>query len=971
MVLGPLELRDGGVVVPLRRGRPRRLLLSLLLRAGEPVASDRLIEELWGDDDKPKDTANALQVLISYLRKVLEPGKGQLDIETGSGSYRLLLGQSFVDAHHFDQVVRDASGQEPAARRAALDAALDLWRGAPFAELALEDFAQADIVRLEERRLDAVELRNDAMLELGLHREALGPIRQLVIEHPMRERFHGQLMVALYRSGRQADALGAFEEARSTLLEELGLDPGPELQNLRQAILMQDPSLSAPAPAIAAPTPVPEPLPQQGAERAHEPIVPPDDTVGRAEALARLQDLLASRRLLTLTGPGGTGKTRLAAELAGGTSTTWWTDLSPVVDDQGVVRAIATATGAPLPSDGAPGAGLLDHLAGREGVLVLDTCEHVVDVLRPHVDALLAHTAIKVLATSRQPLRARQELAWPVPPLGLPDPHDLSADAVRASSAAELFRRRAMSVDASFDIDEANAADIGRICLLLDGLPLAIELAAGHAAMLSPAAIVRLLDDRLRILSSDELPGRQRTLRDTIAWSYGRLDADEASFLQRLSVFAGGFSLEAAIEVAGHGLADDGLRLLLSLANQSLVARAPDDRFRLLDTIRAFASEHLDRADADLARERHAEWYRFFAEEANDHLRGPDGAGWMQELRTELPNLRAALDWSFTHGHASTGATIAASLSWFWAVDGLSSEAERWMTLAASAVDGESTVEPLLLTARGMHTAARGDLVGSIDASSSAVERYRAHGDVPGEANALIYLGSALWGVGRLREAAEAHDRAIAAFRQLGSDWSLAISLFMRARTAADLGDASVPGLLAEALPIARRAGDAHVIAMCLEQRARYALLEGDAELALALATESLALHERIGHAEGTVASLHARGLALTASGSTDEALDLHVRGLRLSHDLDQPGGFADGIESLAVAASARQEHSEVLRLLSAADAHREQRGVPRPASRERLLEPARSASVAAVGDDEERRAVEAGRLLDPTTLLH
>jgi DNA-binding SARP family transcriptional activator len=284
MVLGPLELREGGEVVALRRGRPRRLLLSLLLRAGEPVASDTLIEELWGEDE-PKNAANALQILVSYLRKVLEPGAGQLEIETGPGSYRLRLGSTYVDAHHFEDVVRTAVEMEPAARRVALDAALDLWRGAPFAELAYEDFAQGDIVRLEELHLDAIELRNEAMLELGLHREVLGPIRQLVVEHPLRERFHAQLMLALYRSGRQADALRTFDEARTILVEELGLDPGPELQSLQRAILSQDPGIAAPTPPPSRPLLVPAPLAEDATTPSRAPAVPPEDTVGRAEAL--------------------------------------------------------------------------------------------------------------------------------------------------------------------------------------------------------------------------------------------------------------------------------------------------------------------------------------------------------------------------------------------------------------------------------------------------------------------------------------------------------------------------------------------------------------------------------------------------------------------------------------------------------------------------------------------------------------
>ena len=395
-----------------------------------------------------------------------------------------------------------------------------------------------------------------------------------------------------------------------------------------------------------------------------------------------------------------------------------------------------------------------------------------------------------------------------------------------------------------------------------------------------------------------------------------------------------------------------------------------DDRFRLLDTIHAFVRERLDAGEEAGARARHAQWYRGFAEEANRHLRGADAAGWMDEVRTELPNLRTALEWSFGRGEPETGASIAASLSWFWSVEGLAAEAGHWLEVARSAVDPDSIVEAWLITGRGMHAASLGDLQTAVTECSRGAEIFRRHGDRRGEANALIYAGIGHWGLGRLAEAAAIHDRAIVAFRELGDDRGFAIALALRSRTAADLREPTVADLLDAALPIARRVGDPHVIAQCLEQRARHALTEGDVDLAHELAAESLDLHERIGHAEGTVASLHALGLSLVAAGKVDEGADLHRRGLRLSHDLEQPGGFADGLECLAVVASARNDPPRVNRLLAMADAFREQKRIPRPPAREAFLAPVRGDATAKLEPDELRRALAAGRILDPAALI-
>jgi predicted ATPase/DNA-binding SARP family transcriptional activator len=965
LALGPLELRRDGAAIALRRGRPRRLLLALLVRHGEPVATDLLIEQLW-TDDRPQNAANALQVVVSYLRTAIGTEPACPAIETVDGGYRLVVDRNAVDVYRFEDAVVAARETDDLARRIdLLDAALAQWRGSPLAEATYDDFARGEIGRLEQLRLDALQLRVDALLALGRDDEVIGPLQQLVVEHPLHERFHERLMLALYRTGRQADALRVYDRARDVLLDELGLDPGAELRDLHGAILRQDPSLAAPSP----------PAPSRGDTLAAPPddVGAPADTssqlpvghgelVGRRDDVTRVRELLRPGRVLTLTGPGGSGKSRIALEVAAHAGMpVWWVDLANATDD--VLSPIAAALGVTALPDATADA--LATLARElQGAVVLDTCEHVVEVVRPVVDALGRHApGLCVLATSRQPLRVDGEMAWPVSPLGLPDPHATDAATIGAAPAVALFCARAADVQPNFALDDRNAADVARITLLLDGLPLALELAAAHAAVLAPATIVRLLDDRLR-LDGGERAGR-RSRRATIEWSYDLLAPDEATFLARLSVFAVSFSVEVAVLVAGDGLATDALTLLLSLARQSLVAAADDDRFRLLDTIRAYAAERLDDADAAAARDRAARWYADLATTADRGMRGSDAEGWVGELRRELANVRAALVWSFDGGDARVGARLAASMSWFWSIEGLFGEAARWLERARAVAETGSALHADIETGLAVHAASLGRLDDALDHTDAALRTYAGvDGD---ERVALLYRGVALWGLGRLDDAAAAHERAIDAARARRDDWGLALNLVLAARTAADRGDPDLEERLDVAIAVARRAGDPHVVALALEQRARLALRSGDRTLARDLAAASLANNERIGYDEGIVASLYILGLA---TDDPDVAATHDRRALRSALAQQHQGAIADGLEALAVARIAAADALGAARLLGAADGIRTRESLPRTATQADLVASVSAAIDDALDSDPRRTAAAAGRALDVRDLL-
>ena len=950
LVLGPLEVRRGGESVAVRRGRPRRLLLALLLRRGVAVSAETLIDQLWGDEP-PANAGNALHILVSHLRKALAGGAGPA-IETTAAGYRLVVPADRVDMHRFEELVRSAgeAGVAPARRLAQLTEALGLWRGPALSEAADDHFAQGDISRLEELRLLAEELRAEALLDLGRHAEALPDLGQLVREHPFRERLVGYLALALYRSGRQADALAALDAARSTLADELGLDLAPDLQELAGRILRQDPGLDPPptgGPA-AAPEPASPPGPPAPAGTAIGTGVPAALTslVGRDNQLAAVAGLLGRARVVTLTGPGGAGKTRLAAESArrwGGPVD--WADLSAAADRSGVIGVVAAATGATVPPEGDPVDALRRWIGDRELLLVLDTCEHVAAAVDELVTTLVTGCpGLRVLATSRRPLDVAGGLTWPVPPLSLPDPADRSPGAVGRSSAVQLFCERAAAVRPTFTLDAENAAAVADVCRLLDGLPLAIELAAAHAAALSPAKTAQLLRDRLGLVDgAGQRHGRHAGLRATIDWSYDLLSADEARFLDRLSSFAGPFVVEAAVEVAGAGLADDGLAVLMSLVRQSLVAVVEDDHFRLLDTIRAYASARLaSRPEDELAtRDRHARWFRQFADDADRSIRGADQAGWLAELRTVSADLGAALHHCFSGVRAqpALGAALVCSLSWFWSFDGAFAEARRWIAEATAAGPYEPRTTAWLHLAAGMHAESLGELDTAERECTEAAAGFAGIADVRGEARSLLHLGTVRWARGLLTEAAAAQDRSIALFRSERHDGGAGLGLVLRARTALDARDTACAWeLLLEARPVVRRAGDQHLEALRLEQLARVSLHEGDLDGAEGLARESLVLFEQVGYAEGVGAALQTLGQIRLALGDPVAAGSCALRSTEGAVRLGHQAGVAEGLELLAEASLARGEATRAARLLGGADQLRAESRLPRSARQEQHL---------------------------------
>ena len=975
-VLGPLEVWAAGEAVPIRRGRPRKLFLALLLRLGERVSADLLIEELWGDDP-PRNATNALQILVSNLRRALSATAGGAVIETVEGGYRLIADRASVDAFRLESVVATAPALPDAEQRLkVLEDALATWRGSPLAEVTYDAFAQGDIRRLEEARLTAQEQRIDALLALGRPGEAVAELQQLVVEHPLREGLAVRLMTALYRTGRQTEALHVFDGVQTALVEQLGLDPGPELQSVRQAILEQSPDLHpaastmvAAAPAVPLPPAAPVATPQTAAPAILNPLI------AREHEVAALGELVGERRLVTLTGPGGAGKTRLALHLhqdalAAGRPT-WWVDLSPAVDADSVAASLAAAAGITTDPD-VDDTGFIGKIAGREGLLVLDTCEHVLTHIRPFVTEIVRSApGLTLVATSRQPLGLPGERVWPVPPLDLPDPDVTDAEEIAASGAVRLFVNRATDVNPEFALTPDNADTIATGCRLLDGLPLAIELAAGQAAVLDVGRMVPLLGDRFRLLVDEARDDRQHTLRATIDWSYRLLSRDQTVLFHRLAVFSGPFSLDAALLVCGEGLSRDPLDVFLGLVRQSLVSVAGADRYRLLDTIREFALEkHAAQADADRAavQERHASWYADYVAQAERHLRGPDAQGWLAELREALPNIRSALRWCFDPGgDTRRGARMASNLTFFWGVEGAFAEAATWLDAAKAVTPPGTTLHAALLAGSGMHASSRGDLATAVAECGAGAELFRSLDQPLGEAHTLLYCGIAHWGRGEDADAARRHDRAALLFGELGNDWGLGLSLMLRGRTALELDEPATEEILLRAEAVARRSGDWHVIALCLNQRARVALSRGNPAEAEPLAAQSLALNEAVGYREGVVASLNSLGLARRGKGDGSVA-ELHWRAFTVAREMNHAGSTAEGLECLALAV-VDDRHEEAARLLAAAEHLRDELRLRRAAPLAGLVAELQDRLAELLSPDDLARARADGALLDIGTL--
>ncbi len=947
-VLGPLEVSVDGEAVDIRRGIPRAIVIALVLRAREVVSAGALAELVWADEP-PRNPVNALQLQISYLRKRLGGGSAIQPVVTRPGGYVLMVDDDHIDARRFEQLRREAAQLAAANPVRSLDkfeSALGMWRGAAYADVLGEPFVVGEATRLEEMRLTAMEERNDVLLTLGRHAELVGELSGLVNEHPLRERLQAQLLLALYRSGRQADALRAFSRAREVLVDELGIDPGPGLRRLEQQILTQDPELDWKSPTDHHSVDASPPTAPSGSARSASQLpVPVTPLIGRQVETAKVRQLLSRSRVVTLTGPGGGGKSRLALEVANDVlndvgadtaapvSEVWFVDLGPVDDPEQVAATAAAAMGLPtLPGEDAAAA-VAASLATRRGLLVLDTCEHVISGAASLVGHVLrAARDVVVLATSRRPLGVNGEIAWPVPPLALAPPDVATVADALSYPAIALFVARAAAVRPDYELTDADLGDVASICLALDGLPLAIELAAARADMLSPGAIRQRLEHRFELLidGARDVAPRQQTLRAAVDWSADLLDDEHRRFFARLAVFPAAFDVDAAAAVATEPDGQDPFRMLTDLVRQSMVIVPAPDQFRLLDTLRAYAAELLADLDADATGNRHALHYLAVAEEGEIAIRGADQRRWLELLRAALPQHRAALEWLLSTGDSERAARLAGALGWFWVLDGMLADAHHHLGQIVELPGLSDRVRAKVSWTLALAVGSLGDLSRCRTLGAMAGDLGLAVGDDAIVGYGLNAEAVALWGSGDLGWSATLHEQAIGRFEAARDVWGVGVCTVLRARTAVDAGDSSAHDMATRAVAAARQTGDGHIVGIALEQLARVALNDGHPGRAAGLVEEALVAHETIGYSEGMLSSLHLLGRATLAAGDPIRAREHHLRALGVAVGIGHAAATMEAIDGLAAVAVAQGDAQLASRLALTVNVEREARNLPR-----------------------------------------
>jgi predicted ATPase/class 3 adenylate cyclase len=1067
-VLGPVEVVHAGAALALGGAKQRAVLALLVMHAPEAVSAGRLVDELWGE--RPPSTAqHAVQVYVSGIRKVLRDacatGDGELLGSSPSG-YFLEVEPDRIDARRFERILHEAHSalaDEPSRARRLFEEALALWRGPPLAEFELFGIANQEADRLEELHILAAESLVEARLGCGEHAELIGTITRLVAADPLRERPRRLLMLALYRSGRHADALAAYRDACAAL-DQIGLQPGPELRQLEQAILRHDASLSAPGAAPETETgdvgvlltaqaslgvdaralPVagtvtmlfsdiegstglldhlgdryPELLAEHrrvmrqaiAATGGHEMVVAGDsffavygDALGAFECALRVQRAFGGRRwpegelvrvrvgihtgtpelrdgdyvgmdvhraarvmavahggqvlitepvrdllprsvpvldlghhrlkdlpspehvlqllapdlpqefpplrslnrsnlpsaatplvgrrsevssalemlargdvrLITMLGPGGSGKTRLGLEVAAEAATryrdgVWFVALAPLVEPALVASEIARTLGV-NEAEGEPVAATLARaLERRELLLVLDNFEHLLPAAGLVSQFLAAAPRLDVLVTSREALRLNGEHRMEVPPLPLAD-------------AAELFLERARAIRSDLGERVEDRAAVDRICLRLDRLPLALELAAARVALFGARALEARLAQRLSLPEgARDLPDRQRTLRATIDWSYQLLSPDEQALFRGLAAFAGGARLEAIEATFPDGQLDS-IEMVAALVDKSLL-RSRDDpdgqpRFWMLETIREYATECLMRREADAAAARHAAYFLDFAEEGQRYFNTHEQATWLARLEADHDNLRAAFD-HLVEQSPSQALRLVATLGDFWEIHGHVSEGRERLqrALACGPGEGPAAAKANFLAGRFALFQGEGDRADPL--LTEALRLARRAGDMRIEVIALTHIGWVALADGQAERSVELHEQAVTIARSGTDDWALGVAVNNLGDTLMSLGHAArARPLLEEALELSRRIGEPMGTVHAMLNLADLELLSGDLDAAELLIAEGLRRGREIDYgaaiagalAEEAFLALHRGEFEIAAARITESA---------------------------------------------------------------------------------------------------
>ncbi len=1024
-ILGPLEVRRGASVVEMSGRRQRVLLARLLVSRDSAVSADQLMHELWGDNVRPGSPAT-LQAYVSELRKLLTAGF----IITRTAGYQLVVDDDQVDAGRFEQIVRKVRDSReplhPGKVSGLLGAALGEWRGSALVDVM--EFAASDSTfravasRLETLRLWAIEERVEAELNLGNHGRLAAELSSLCADHPLHERFWAQLMLALYRSGRQAEALRAYRTLRSNLDEELGILPSAPLRDLEEAILLQRAELDWLPFVMTGSITISSGDGATSADGAsgHEAIVPNlvdrvgvegdgldspgrvapvlhgfptavSSFVGREHEMSNLAALVRRSRMVTVVSAGGCGKTRLVVEFARRLDDrrlegVWFVDLAEVTDPVGVPAALAGALDVHVVQAAPATEKLCEAIADRELLVVLDNCEHVVEVVAATVTTLLGRCpSLRILCTSREELRVHGEIVWRLDALGLPcrdadGRFDLAI--YERSDAVQLFVDRVRQIRPDFALDDDNAASVAGICTKLEGIPLAIELVAPLLGVLSPGELDDRMKDRFSLLTrgSRSLRAHQRTLRATIDWSYELLDIPERLLFGRLSVFVGPFTLTMVEEVlagvnqGGHEGAGDGdlLDVLDRLVAKSMVAVVPQEegttRYRLAESLRLYALERLRNSgnESDV-RQRHMLAYLRLGEEASRGAHSREVRTWLPLVEAELGNFRAAIDWAFANDDLEHAVRLAGALRWYFSRLRFLEEGLSWIEpilerreelsagLRMLALTSASTIAFLL----GRHSL-------TVELGEEGLAAARAVDDPRELSIALVVRGAAAVFEGNVERAVECFVEGTGLCERLGDAWGMAwCQAFwgVGARRMGDLDQAI--SLLEPAIEAFRDMGDEQAQVLPLANLGQVWLLKGDAARAKQFTTEARRLAYRVGDQILLGTALVFLGRVTRAVDGPQPARPILLEGLEACREAENHVVSAIAVQELAsIALAERRPFDAVILAGRARELQRVSHGATTQLEDEELEAILRYA-LADVGEAEFRTALDRGARID------
>jgi predicted ATPase/DNA-binding SARP family transcriptional activator/DNA-binding CsgD family transcriptional regulator len=916
---------------------------------------EQLMDLLW-PDSATRAASNNLRQVVYGARKVLDLSSHSSGRYLSLTDERLFLcpdGQLWVDVEAFEGAAATARrSRDPAAYRMALE----LYAGDILPEDRYEEWAVGRREGLRQLYL-ALLIELASLYEVrDEHASAIEALRKATEEDPTLEEAHASLMRLHALSGRPERALAQYARLHDALQKDMGTQPSEATRRVRDEIAAGRLPTAQPAGGIR----------EEPADATkHNLSAPRTSFVGRELESVEIKRALAMTRLLTLTGAGGTGKTRLAIEVARDIigsypDGVWFVELAPLSEPGLVAQEVANVLGVQERPGEALADTLVDALAGKEMLLVIDNCEHLVEEAARLVDKLLAWSPpLKMLATSREPLGVSGEVLWAVPPLSLPGDTTnggFTTETLVRYEAVRLFVDRARLRLLDFEVTRENAGAVARVCRKLDGIPLAIELATARIGALAVEQVAQRLESSLDFLKGTRRTAapRQQTLRATLDWSYDLLAEPERAVFRRLSVFAGGWTLEAAEAVcSGDGIEEDGvLDLLGGLVDKSLVvARASTDgavRYRMLEPVRQYGLERLaGSGETDEVRRRHAEFFLAFAEEAEPGLWGAEEATWLGRLEGEHDNLRAALSWSLEQGETEAALRLAGALWFFWDTRGYVSEGTRWLEEALGKdAPAAPTARARALIGLGSMLQYRSDFARAEACFEEALVQAEGLGDRARVVEALASLGWLAAHQGDTSRAKVLFEEGLAADREPESGRVLSMILNGLGWTASDAGDfGRAEALWKESLELERQSGSNMGVSGVLFNMGYTELARGNHEHATALLDESLAIGREIGDKGMMAAALLGLGIAATLRGEPSEAEAPLKESLAIGLELENRTDMAEVLEGLAEAAGALGQDLRAARLWGAAAALRKETGVNWASAERTLHEPQLSAA--------------------------